>query len=52
VQRIYRGGLQFHEHYVPENRHTEAKMHDGYWRHLHDEAGMLAIEEGEKEEEK
>ena len=43
-QRIYLGGSQYHEHHptVGEARHADAKLHDGYWRHYHDDGGMVA----------
>lgn len=41
-QRIYRGGLQWHEHLSP---HAGPMLHDGYWRHYHDQGGMVAAEE-------
>ena len=43
-QRIYRGGLQYHDH-APEDVHAEPRLHDGYWRHYHDEGGMVTREE-------
>jgi hypothetical protein len=42
-QRIYRGGTQYHEHAAVA--HPVPALHDGYWRHYHDEAGMVAVEE-------
>lgn len=53
MQRIYRGGTQFHEHWATSPfgpMHTEAKLHDGFWRHLHDDGGQVAVEEDEEEE--
>ena len=42
-QRIYRGGSQYHEH--PAIAHPAPALHDGYWRHYHDEGGQVAVGE-------
>ena len=47
-QRIYRGGLQYHDHPARE-KHEELRLHDGYWQHYHDEGGMVAVGEDEVE---
>ena len=44
AQRIYRGGTQYHEH-PSQSIHAEPRLHDGYWRHYHDDGGMVAAEE-------
>ena len=44
-QRVYRGGTQYHDHPPFGDRHTQPKVHDGYWRHYHDDGGMVAAEE-------
>ena len=46
-QRIYRGGTQFHHHPPFGDEHAEPKLHDGFWRHYHDEGGMVAVDDAE-----